>query len=113
KPSNFLWSSVDPTQHPLRRVHIWLIDFGAAEPERKTRSLTVIGTPGYMAPEQIDKYIRCSADQYSLAVMARLLLTGSRPPIRDDLAHALYTPLTHLNPKRLLHKQEIDHVVLK
>jgi len=110
KPSNFLWSPVDSAHHPLRRIYIWLIDFGAAALEGETKF--PIGTPGYVAPEQELGHIKCSADQYALAVMARLLLTGSQPPQQNHLAPPLDTPLSKLNPERL-HEQEIDRVVLE
>ncbi len=110
KLSNFLWSPVDSVQKSLRCVHIWLIDFGTADWEGETEF--PIGTPGYVAPEQMLGHIRCSADQYALAVMARLLLTGYHPPQQNRSAPPLDTPLTELNPERL-HEQEIDRVVLK
>lgn len=107
KPGNFLWSPANSTQNLFSHIYIWLIDFGAAALEGE--SLSSIGTPGYMAPEQELGHIRCSADQYSLAVMARLLLTGCHPHLQVP---TLDTPLTRLNPDRLF-SQEIDHVVLQ
>ena len=38
KPNNFLWMPTDTVRNPLRRIHVWLIDFGAAEPERKGKT---------------------------------------------------------------------------
>ena len=72
--------------------HVKLIDFGILkhfEPERRvddglTTTLTevrgIIGTPQYMAPEQIrGRPLDARADQYALAVVAYELLVGRRP----------------------------------
>ncbi|TMC20267.1 MAG: hypothetical protein E6J34_13135 [Chloroflexi bacterium] len=111
KPGNFLWSPTNTVQHSARRIHIWLIDFGTAEWEGET--ISPIGTEGYIAPEQALGHIECSADQYALAVMARLLLTGYQPPsTRHPTAPPLDMDLTQLNHKRL-YAQELDHVMHK
>src|SRR5258708_6440050 len=56
-PNSLLWMPTDPKSSPLRRIHVWLNDFGAAEPEQ-------------------DGDVRYAADQYALALVARLFLTG-------------------------------------
>src|SRR2546427_9218862 len=38
----------------------------------------VVGTPGYLSPEQLDGNITWTSDLYSLAVIAHRLLTGHR-----------------------------------
>ncbi len=112
KPSNFLWTPVRVAEQPDRRKHIWLIDFGATQLEDKpgVQTNSPIGTPGYLAPEQLARQVRCSADQYALAVMARLLLTGDFPLAKHG--SPITTPLTRLNPQRL-HEREIDRVMLR
>ena len=113
KPSNFLWKPVDSTPNLLRRIHVWLIDFGTAEPERKGKTRDIKGTLKYLAPEQIDGDIKYSIDQYALALLARLLLTGHEPPSTDKQASLLYrTRPTRLNPQRLF-EPDIDYVLLK
>lgn len=112
KPNNFLWMPTDSGQNPLRRIHVWLIDFGAAEPERKGKSREVKGTLQYLAPEQLQGDIKYSVDQYALALLARLLLTGHEPPSINESTTLLYTQPTHLNPLRLS-EPEIDYVLLK
>ncbi|HPT26932.1 MAG TPA: bifunctional serine/threonine-protein kinase/formylglycine-generating enzyme family protein [Bryobacteraceae bacterium] len=57
-------------------------DFGIAKiaSQKFTQSGVVLGTPAYMAPEQImAAQIDGRADQFSLAVMAFLMLSGQQP----------------------------------
>lgn len=78
KPANLL---LEPTG--TGRPHLRLTDFGIAVPTdepRLTRVAMVIGTPGYMAPEQYGGADPDpAADVYALGVVALEMLTGSRP----------------------------------
>ncbi len=71
-----------------------LTDFGlavdAAEVERLTRTGQLVGTPAYMAPEQIDRRrpIGPGTDVYGLGAMIYRALAG-RPPFEGDTALAL------------------------
>ncbi|HZT59060.1 MAG TPA: bifunctional serine/threonine-protein kinase/formylglycine-generating enzyme family protein [Pyrinomonadaceae bacterium] len=67
-----------------------LIDFGAvkelqslsANPQASPVSSTInIGTPGYIAPEQINGFPGCYSDLYSLGATALRLLTGKEPQL--------------------------------
>jgi len=73
--------------------HLRLTDFGIAIPldePRMTRTSMIVGSPGYMAPEQwrgADPDAR--ADIYSVGRVGITMLTGVRPPAEDadvDLA---------------------------
>ena len=78
KPGNLL---LEPTGSG--RPHVRLTDFGIAVPSdepRLTHVAMVIGTPGYMPPEQVagaDPHP--SADIYALGMVTREMLTGRRP----------------------------------
>jgi class 3 adenylate cyclase/tetratricopeptide (TPR) repeat protein/tRNA A-37 threonylcarbamoyl transferase component Bud32 len=91
KPSNVM---ID------REGNAFLTDFGIARATDGDREMTgtgiLVGTPGYMAPEQArgDGRIDKAADIYSLGVMAFELLTGA-PPYDHESRFGLV--LAHLN----------------
>jgi predicted ATPase/class 3 adenylate cyclase/tRNA A-37 threonylcarbamoyl transferase component Bud32 len=91
KPSNVM---ID------REGNAFLTDFGIARATGGDHEMTgtgiLVGTPGYMAPEQArgDGSVDKAADIYSLGVMAFELLTGS-PPYTHESRFGLV--LAHLN----------------
>jgi tetratricopeptide (TPR) repeat protein len=56
---------------------------------RVTRTGGVVGTPAYMAPEQVDGVGDPSSDQFSFCVALYEALAGTRPFAGDDLASLL------------------------
>nr|BBH93319.1 hypothetical protein KTA_15180 [Thermogemmatispora argillosa] len=89
KPANFLLRiEAGP------RVHLLLSDFGLAKFFSFSLDTShIFGTPLYMAPEQFGGEARPESDQYALAVMFYLLLTG-RTPFEGDPAQLMHQ---HLN----------------
>ena len=91
KPSNVM---ID------KEGNAFLTDFGIARAAGGDKDLTgtglMIGTPGYMAPEQArgDAQVDKAADIYSLGVMAFEILTG-RQPYENESAFDMI--LAHLN----------------
>ncbi len=80
----------------------YLVDFGIAkitdEASSLTRAGTVVGTPSYMPPEQWeDKRLTPAADQYALAVLIYLLVSG-RMPFEADSQPALMRKHLHDMP---------------
>jgi len=80
-----------------------LLDFGLArgagiDMATLTRTGTILGTPGYMSPEQFDAHgVDERSDLYSLGVVLFEVLTGRLPftgqtPIAVALAHKTETP---------------------
>ncbi len=119
KPQNFL---VNLKGNPAHRVaHLYLSDFGISR-EQINSSLQIseiAGTRIYMAPEQFSWRISCATDQYSLAIMACLLLTGQVPLQAPNLMAYMYahlnavpSPPSKLNSTRVS-SAEIDYVILK
>jgi eukaryotic-like serine/threonine-protein kinase len=79
KPGNLLLDEAD-------NVHV--ADFGiasAAWMPSLTASGTILGTAGYLAPEQaLGEPTSAASDRYALAVVAYELLTGARPFARES-----------------------------
>jgi eukaryotic-like serine/threonine-protein kinase len=77
KPSNFLVRHRPGYTLP----DLLLMDFGIAKinTATMTASQNIRGTPTFMAPEQWEGQPQPATDQYALAVMAYLLLTGHPP----------------------------------
>jgi len=84
KPSNILVGEIDGVAAPR------IIDFGVAKATAQgltpdtmfTRVGTIVGTPGYMSPEQADSAgvdVDTRADVYSLGVVLYELLVGALP----------------------------------
>ncbi len=77
KPSNFLLRNRSGNVLP----DLLLMDFGTAKITTvpATTSQNIRGTPAFMAPEQWEGQPQPATDQYALAIMAYLLLTGFTP----------------------------------
>lgn len=70
-----------------------ITDFGVAKviSQQMTYSGTIMGTPNYMSPEQVQGFsIDGRADQFGLAVVAYELLTGEKPFVGEYLPTLLY-----------------------
>ncbi len=111
-PDRLLWTPTDSMRNPLRRIHVWLMNAGAAELEGNGETRDIKGTLSYLAPEQEKGEINASVDQYALALLARLLLTGQEPPLLTEPGSLVSPRPTQLNPQRLF-EPDIDHVLFK
>ena len=84
KPANVLFT---PEGRPK------ITDFGVAKVKSSNLTMTgtLVGTPGYMSPEQIlGKKVTGASDQFSLAVMGYQLLCGRMPFDAEEAATILY-----------------------
>jgi serine/threonine protein kinase len=110
KPGNIL---VDT--RPGRPDHVYLSDFGIvrrAASERLTRVGVNVGTPDYMAPEQISgQDVDGRADQYSLACVTVQLLTGAVPFVRDSLPALIYAHLSSPPPSLASRRSDLPATV--
>jgi serine/threonine protein kinase len=105
KPGNILVET-----GPRGAEHAYLSDFGLSKGSLSSTGLTstgqFLGTPDYCPPEQIrGGPVDRRADQYALACVAFVLLTGTVPFRRDDTMAVLFAhcndavpPLTALRP---------------
>ena len=114
KPSNFL------VRHRSGHVlpDLLLMDFGIAKitTATATASQSIRGTPAFMAPEQWRGQPQPATDQYALAIMAYLLLTGHTPfsGRMEQVMHEHFMvqpqPPSSLNPAI---SKDIDYVLLQ
>lgn len=113
KPANFLLRAPDASGG----IHLLLADFGLAKFAAGGQSSALYaGTVAYSAPEQIQRQAVPASDQYGLAVMGYLLLTG-RLPFTGDAAQILYQQIQVPAPSLRTHAPaipaEVDAVILR
>jgi serine/threonine-protein kinase len=116
KPGNILVDS-----RPGRPDHVYLSDFGivkGAVSGTLTGVGSYLGTPDYMAPEQISgRAVDGRTDQYSLACVTVQLLTGAVPFKRDQLPAVIYAHLSAPPPSLASRRPDlpaaVDQVVAK
>ncbi len=103
KPNNVMFDN---------QGNAYLVDFGIAKLLKATQAITttgvVMGTPLFMPPEQWRaEEITPAADQYALAVMIYILLTG-RAPFMADTPHGLmYKHLTEMPTPPQTYRSEV------
>ncbi|WP_051711429.1 protein kinase domain-containing protein [Streptomyces sp. NRRL S-350] len=92
KPSNVLLTAQGPR----------LIDFGislVAGSTRQTSTGAIIGTPGYLAPEQVTgQPVRAQADVFALGAVMAFAATGSPPFDGDSFVNVIFNVL-HGDPR--------------
>ena len=85
KPANIMIAADGTTK---------IADFGIAKittDEHLTRTGTIVGTPHYMSPEQVQGLaVDGRSDQFSLAVIAYEMLTGEKPYTGEHLTTVVY-----------------------
>ncbi|MEQ9319528.1 MAG: bifunctional serine/threonine-protein kinase/formylglycine-generating enzyme family protein, partial [Polyangiaceae bacterium] len=92
KPENIFLLEVNEETSGMEEQQVKVLDFGIAKHVEVPESLTVpgmvIGTPGYMCPDQIldSKEVDQAADLWSLAVVAYVCLTGELPFYGETMA---------------------------
>lgn len=80
---------------------VYLVDFGSVQTALASSShtMTVVGTYGYMPPEQFGSRTVPASDLYSLGATLISLITGQQPADLPQVDQQLeFTPLTPLSP---------------
>jgi serine/threonine protein kinase len=75
KPSNILLSNYSGNSPG----NIYLLDFGSVQTAPSTNTITVVGTYGYMPPEQFGGKTSPASDLYALGATLIYLATGQHP----------------------------------
>jgi len=93
KPANVLFRTVDP-EHEGTVVRAMVGDLGLGKALDVSSRLTMIaGTPSFVAPEQAQgEHLDARADQFSLAALAFLMLSGRPPYSHSSLSAAAAPP---------------------
>ncbi len=116
KPGNVMLVGEDPAGATL-------VDFGVARAEAATRALTrtgaIVGTAGYMAPEQIEgrRDVDARADVFSLGAVLYECLTGEAPFGADQvivvIARVLHGRLPRVTEARPRGPPPLDALVAR
>ena len=119
KPANMLLDSVAGSG---QRDHVYLADFGLSKRSLSVTGLTSIGqflgTPAYVAPEQVEgRPVDSRADQYALACASFEILSGAPPYQRDDDLAVMWahvsTPPPSLSGQRPELPAAVDAVIAR
>ena len=111
KPQNILVDAL-----PERAEHAFLSDFGLSKETRSSAEPTVagqvMGTPDYCAPERIRvARVDGRTDQYALACVAFVLLTGTRPFHRGETMATLFAQVHDPVPLLTARRPELPDAV--
>jgi eukaryotic-like serine/threonine-protein kinase len=102
KPANIMYNRASGS--------LKLTDFGIARimDSKKTKTGIILGTPSYMAPEQLaGKTVDGRADLFSLGITLYQLLTGHLPFTADSMASLMFKIASEAHPDILSLRPEL------
>lgn len=111
KPENILLDS---------RGHAYLTDFGMAYRDDRTQRITstgqIVGTPGYLAPEQLTMQpVSPSTDVYALGMLIWEMFAGEHPyaglPIGEMMMRTVSRPLDSIRIPRPDLPEALDSII--
>ncbi len=91
-----VYRDLKPSNIMLQKDRVFLVDFGIAKVMEKNRQGTMMGTPGYAAPDQYRGLDIPANDIFSFGVLLHYLLTGNNP---EDPSRPMFTfePIKSVN----------------
>ncbi|MCE1247702.1 MAG: ankyrin repeat domain-containing protein [Firmicutes bacterium] len=92
-----IYRDLKPSNIMVDDGRVVLVDFGIARVFTPQQKGTVIGTPGYAAPEQYKGYAEPKSDIYALGVLMHFMLTG-KDPEDPSTSPFIFEPAGDLNP---------------
>ncbi len=118
---NVVHRDIKPANILLDSGHALVADFGVARAVGAGESSTghIVGTPGYMSPEQIDgsRFLDGRSDIYSLGCVLYEMLTGDAPfrgaTLTAVIANRLTSPVPSARSARDLVPEAVDSAVRK
>jgi serine/threonine-protein kinase len=118
---NVVHRDIKPANILLDAGHALVADFGVARAVGAGESTTghIVGTPGYMSPEQIDgsRFLDGRSDLYSLGCVLNEMLTGEPPfpgaTLTAVIANRLTSPAPSPRASRDLVPEAVDAAVRK
>ncbi len=118
---NVVHRDIKPANILLDSGHALVADFGVARAVGAGESSTghIVGTPGYMSPEQIDgsRFLDGRSDIYSLGCVLYEMLTGEAPfrgaTLTAVIANRLTSPVPSARSARDLVPEAVDSAVRK
>jgi serine/threonine protein kinase/DNA-binding beta-propeller fold protein YncE len=113
KPANMLRDATSGGDH---QDHVYLADFGLSKRSFSVTGLTSIGqflgTPAYVAPEQIEGHrVDSRADQYALACASFEMLCGVPPFQRDGDLAVMFAQVSEPPPSLSSRRTELPTAV--
>ncbi len=96
-------------------VRVKVLDFGLSRLAQEDLSMSMGGTPAYMAPENWKGIFTPASDQWSAAVVVLEMLTGINPFLGNTLEEAREKTIRGLREENLLSllPQELAHAILR
>ncbi len=104
---------VKPENIIVADTEIKLLDFGLAKVFKTDPSMTMGGTPAYMAPETWKGIFTEKSDQWSAAVVILEMLTGKNPFLSENLDELRRKITTGIDVSEVLEDEELAEILSK